>query len=106
MQYLESHLCVTLDVELLVSALVQVDGGNGVEGELDHHVREARDELCARARLYKTGGLTFTRYCHHQCCWVPGIKRGGGGRGRILLNGRAIVLQWGRLRKRGGGIHG
>jgi len=37
--------------------------------------------------------LAFTRYCHHQYCMVCGLKRGGRWGGRILRNGRAIVLQ-------------
>ena len=37
--------------------------------------------------------LAFTRYCHHQYCVVYGIKGGGSVGGRILRNGRAIVLQ-------------
>jgi len=50
--------------------------------------------------------LAFTRYCHHQCSMVYGITRGGSVGGRILRNGRAFVLQYGRLCRRGGGIHG
>jgi len=37
--------------------------------------------------------LAFTRYCHHQYCIVHGIQKEGSVRGRILPNGRAIVLQ-------------
>ena len=37
--------------------------------------------------------LTFTRYCYYQYCMVCGIQKGGRGGGRILPNGRAILLQ-------------
>jgi len=37
--------------------------------------------------------LAFARYCHHQYCVVYGIKKGGSVGGRILRNGRALVLQ-------------
>jgi len=36
--------------------------------------------------------LALTRYCHHQYCKVCGIKKGVG-KGGILRNGGAIVLQ-------------
>jgi len=37
--------------------------------------------------------LGFTRYCHHQYCMVYGIHKRGRWGGRILRNGREIVLQ-------------
>ena len=37
--------------------------------------------------------LAFTRYCHDQYCMVHDIKIRGSVGGRILRNGRAIVLQ-------------
>jgi len=37
--------------------------------------------------------LAFTRYCHHQYCMVYGIQTGGLEAGRIVRNGRAIVMQ-------------
>jgi len=37
--------------------------------------------------------LAFTRYCHYQYCMVYGTQRGGRWGGRILRNGRALVLQ-------------
>ena len=37
--------------------------------------------------------LAFTRYCHHQYCMMYGIKKRGRWGGRILRNGRAMVLQ-------------
>ena len=56
-------------------------------------------------------GLTLTRFGLYAILSSPisyGSRRTkeGSVRGRILANGRAIVLQSSRLCKRGGGIHG
>jgi len=46
---------------------------------------EVADEVIIR--------FAFPRYCHHQYDMVYGIQKGGRVGGRILRNGRAIVLQ-------------
>ena len=46
--------------------------------------------------------LAFKRYCHYLYCRVYGIQTGRRGRGRIMRNSRAIVLQWCRLCRWGG----
>ena len=55
-----------------------------------------------RKQCGRTYTLAFTRYCHHQYCIVYGIKNWGSVGGRTLRNGRAIVLQQGRLCRWGG----
>jgi len=93
-------------------------GGGGKDGRVVHGSLEVDKYLVkAKLRVACSGGasrrvcgggtsrlvngerhpLAFRRYSHRKYCMVYDIQRRGRWGGRVLRNGRAIVLQWGML---------
>jgi len=106
LEYLRAQLLVqVIATENPLRDLVYTCTSNGRLNPLLSQLSTCRLSPSSGRDAYRVRSLDLacTRYCHHQCCMVYGIQKGGrmGARAQKLCN--SIAPGWGNAGGRGGG---